>query len=556
MATVAASAAHEPEKGEGGGGGTGVRAHGGGRSIEELYQKKTQLEHVLLRPDTYIGSTERISERMWLCEGGAMVHRECHYVPGLYKIFDEILVNAADNRQRDPRMDTIKVDIDAEAGRISVWNNGSAVPVEMHSEEGVYVPTLIFGQLLTGSNFDDEEAKVTGGRNGFGAKLANIFSSEFTVEALDLQRGRRFRQTFRENMSTHDEARVKTVKQSGDSRKEWTKVSFVPDLPRFGMAELDADILGLMTRRVYDIAGTTPQLKVHLNGERVPVQNFLSYVKLFVQAAGGSSDDEAAAAAAAGSSSDSDDADDAMAAAAPPLPLLHCRVNDRWEVAVSLSEGQFQQVSFVNSIATTRGGTHVNHVADQLTKRLVEHLHHKGSIKGLKPFQVKNHLWLFVNCLVENPAFDSQTKCTLTTKPAAFGSSCDLEERFVQRVLRCGVVARVMDWAQLRERAAMRQHDRRLLSRGRGGGALAIPKLDDANLAGGARAGECTLILTEGDSAKALAVSGLGVVGRDTYGVFPLRGKLLNVREASARQIMDNKGTRVALVHLVVRGAR
>jgi hypothetical protein len=125
----------------------------------------------------YIGSTERISERLWVYDvGQGMVERDCEYVPGLYKIFDEILVNAADNKQRDASMDTIKVDIDVESGTISVMNNGAAVPVQMHTTEQVYVPELIFGHLLTGSNFDDDETKVTGGRNGFGAKLANIFS--------------------------------------------------------------------------------------------------------------------------------------------------------------------------------------------------------------------------------------------------------------------------------------------------------------------------------------------------------------------------------------------
>jgi DNA topoisomerase-2 len=132
---------------------------------------------VAVRTAQYIGSTEKISERLWVFDAGrGMVERECEYVPGLYKIFDEILVNAADNKQRDPNMDTIKVEIDADSGTISVMNNGTAVPVEMHSAEKVYVPELIFGHLLTGSNFDDDEMKVTGGRNGYGAKLANIFS--------------------------------------------------------------------------------------------------------------------------------------------------------------------------------------------------------------------------------------------------------------------------------------------------------------------------------------------------------------------------------------------
>ena len=118
-----------------------------------------------------------MTERLWVYDSArGMVQRDCNYVPGLYKIFDEILVNAADNKQRDPNMDTIRVEIDAAAGTIAVHNNGTAVPVQIHADEQVYVPELIFGHLLTGSNFDDDELKVTGGRNGYGAKLANIFS--------------------------------------------------------------------------------------------------------------------------------------------------------------------------------------------------------------------------------------------------------------------------------------------------------------------------------------------------------------------------------------------
>lgn len=211
-------------------------AAGGKKTIEEIYQKKTQLEHILLRPDTYIGSTEKQQQQMWIMEGDRMVQQTISYVPGLYKIFDEILVNAADNKARDPSMDLVKVDINPvrlqakptpstttpaialytiylllgsrefhlfhqETNTVSVWNNGNGVPVEVHKEEGVYVPELIFGHLLTSSNYDDNEKKVTGGRNGYGAKLANIFSSEFIIETCDGQRQRRYRQVFNNNMS-------------------------------------------------------------------------------------------------------------------------------------------------------------------------------------------------------------------------------------------------------------------------------------------------------------------------------------------------------------------
>eukprot|EP01047_Picozoa_sp_COSAG01_P028229 COSAG01_NODE_1890_length_8979_cov_5.337500_2_plen_1328_part_00 len=437
-----------------------------------------------------------------------MVQRECDYVPGLYKIFDEILVNAADNKQRDPNMDSIKVEIDQAAGMISVQNNGRAVPVEMHAKEKVYVPELIFGHLLTGSNFDDDEKKVTGGRNGYGAKLANIFSTEFTVETCDGSRGKKYRQTFTNNMSEKGTPKITSVKVCDNTKKDYTKISFKPDLARMaGMTCLDADIVALMTKRVHDIAGTNPGVKVTLNGEKIPVKNFLDYVKLFLQKEG--------------------------APTMGALPLLHQRFNDRWEVVVSVSDGQFNQVSFVNSIATIRGGTHVNHVVDQLTKQLVEHITKKKKTP-LKPFQVKNHLWVFVNCLIENPAFDSQTKVTMTSKASTFGSKCAVDDKFIKKVLKCGVVENIMDWAKLKQSAELRRKD---------GGKKAnvnIPKLDDANHAGGRNGKDCTLILTEGDSAKALAISGLGVVGRDKFGVFPLRGKLLNVREAPHKQIMDN----------------
>jgi DNA topoisomerase-2 len=167
-----------------------------GKTIEEMYQKKTQLEHILLRPDTYIGSIEKHTQTLWVFDSvsNLMVNRPVTFVPGLYKIFDEILVNAADNKQRDPSMDSLKVVIDAEANSISVCNNGDGVPVEIHQEEKVYVPELIFGHLLTSSNYDDTQKKTTGGRNGYGAKLTNIFSTEFIIETADGKRQKKYKQ--------------------------------------------------------------------------------------------------------------------------------------------------------------------------------------------------------------------------------------------------------------------------------------------------------------------------------------------------------------------------
>jgi len=480
------------------------------KSIEETYQKLSQLEHVLLRPDTYIGSTQRTSEKLWvlddtIAEEGAsqgssrrVVFRDVSYVPGLYKIFDEILVNAADHKQRDPTLDEIRVDVDAENNRITVYNNGSGIPVEIHSKEGCYVPELIFGHLLTSSNYDDEERKVTGGRNGFGAKLANIFSTEFIVETAD---GRHcFRQVFRSNMQRCEEPQIRPC----SAKDNYTRVSFVPDLQRFGMNALDADTLALMEKRVHDIAGCNPGVKVYWNGSRLPIRSFRDYIKLYL-------------------------------AEREDTSFVYERGHERWELAVAPSDGQFQQVSFVNSIWTIKGGTHVNHIADQIVNAVLEHLSRKHKNLKVKPFQVRNHLWLFVRCLIENPAFDSQTKETLTSRPQSFGSRCELSAEFTRKLLRSDIIGNVLEFARFRQDAELKKTDGGKRQR-----VLGIPKLDDANKAGTRESAKCTLILTEGDSAKALAISGLSVVGRDYYGVFPLRGKLLNVREATHKQIMEN----------------
>jgi len=251
-----------------------------GDSVEKIYQKKTQLEHILLRPDTYIGSVESVTQEMWVFdeEGVGMNCREVTYVPGLYKIFDEILVNAADNKQRDKNMSRIKIDINREEGTIQVWNDGKGIPVHMHSEHKMYIPEMIFGHLLTSSNYDDKQKKVTGGRNGYGAKLCNIFSKAFTLETSSKEYKKKFKQTWTENMGSKKQPKI-----LHSDKEDYTSVKFKPDLAKFQMDRLDKDIVALMTRRAYDIAGCTPGIKVYLNGVKLPVSNFKSYVELYLK---------------------------------------------------------------------------------------------------------------------------------------------------------------------------------------------------------------------------------------------------------------------------------
>ena len=364
---------------------------------------------------------------------------------------------------------------------------------------------------------------VTGGRNGYGAKLANIFSTSFTVETLDVEHGLLYRQQFRNNMRERDAPVVKA-----DSRKKgFTCITFTPDLARFGMTCLDDDIVALMTKRVYDVAGVTNKtLKVFLNDVPIPIAAFKDYVGLYF---------DSGAVGELGSS------EEVVPASKPGGPgVVYCRINDRWEIAVGHNDSsKFMHVSFVNGICTSNGGQHVEYIADQLTRFIVAKANKafrrdKGGM-DIKPAQVRSHLSLFVNCLIENPAFDSQTKETLTTRAAAFGSTALVPEGVLKKVSDCGVLDSVLLWAKVKESSALAKK-----SGTKRATVLGIPKLDDANCAGTAKSDKCTLILTEGDSAKALAISGLSVVGRDYFGVFPLRGKLLNVRGCSLSEVMDN----------------
>uniref|UniRef100_A0A3Q3NNP3 DNA topoisomerase 2 n=1 Tax=Labrus bergylta TaxID=56723 RepID=A0A3Q3NNP3_9LABR len=499
------SAKQEAANGRGDGGkmeGAKKDKAGSKMSVERVYQKKTQLEHILLRPDTYIGSVEPLTQQMWVFdEDIGMNQREITYVPGLYKIFDEILVNAADNKQRDKNMTGIKITIDPDSNTITIWNNGKGIPVVEHKDEKMYVPALIFGHLLTSSNYDDDQKKVTGQRS-----LLNISCSQRGIVAFKVQNFLFLQSTWQNNMSKTAEPKIKFF-----DGEDFTCVTFQPDLSKFKMEKLDKDIVALLTRRAYDVAGSCKGVKVTFNGKKLPITGFRSYVDLYVK--------------------------DKVDETGVSLKVVNETVNDRWEVCLTMSEKGFQQTSFVNSIATTKGGRHVDYVVDQIVSKLIEVVKKKNKAGvSVKPFQVKNHIWVFVNALIENPSFDSQTKENMTLQTKSFGSKCLLSDKFVRAATNCGIVESILNWVKFKAQTQLNKKCSSVkYSKIKG-----IPKLDDANDAGGKHSSECTLILTEGDSAKSLAVSGLGVIGRDRYGVFPLRGKILNVREATHKQIMEN----------------
>ena len=151
--------------------------------LEDIYKQKDPRQHVLDCPGMYVGSVDPDEQEMRILDDDnkKIIKKKITIVPGFFKITDEVLVNSIDQTVREKSCNTIKVNFDQEKGKISVWNNGKNIPVKIHPTYNIYVPELIFGHLRTSTNYD-KAGKTVGGKNGYGAKLANIFSTKFIVE--------------------------------------------------------------------------------------------------------------------------------------------------------------------------------------------------------------------------------------------------------------------------------------------------------------------------------------------------------------------------------------
>ena len=208
-------------------------------------------------------------------------------------------------------MKTIKVTISKE-GEISVFNDGEGIPIQKHKKEGLYIPELVLGHLLTGSNFDDSLSKVTGGRNGYGAKLTNIFSQRFHVETADLRNKKIYSQGWENNMQKIGKPEIREMSEMEEKEHlNFTKITFLPDYHKFGIQNLDDHHLQMMKKRVFDIAAINPQLSVYFNDQKIEM-DFEKYFKMFQFKNKAS---------------------------------VFERINEKWEIGVGMSENSFFQVA-------------------------------------------------------------------------------------------------------------------------------------------------------------------------------------------------------------------
>ena len=469
--------------------------------LDEKYQQKTDKEHILDNPDTYIGSIENVSGPMYIYDE-KIIQKDIDYNPALYKLFDEGITNCRDHRVRteikkrtDDTTDVVtSIHIEITNNKITMTNNGDGIDVEEHPTYKIWIPELIFGHLRTSTNYNKDEQKTTGGKNGFGFKLVLIWSTWGEIETVDAKRQLKYHQVFENNLDVIHKPKITSCKKS-----PYTRVSFIPDYKRLGLQGLSDDMLKLFQRRVYDIAGiTTKDVKVKYNEEQLPVKDFNQYIQLF---------------------NDQDKVSES---------------HDCWGYSVCLSD-EFKQISFVNGIFTSKGGKHVDYIVQQITKKMVAYILKKKKIE-VKPSIIKEQITVFLNSTIVNPSFDSQTKDYLNTPSSKFGSSCTVSDKFIEKLAALGVLNTSCELSDVKEKKESKKTDGAKTKTIRG-----VTKLIDANYAGTKKSDECVLILCEGDSAKSGIVSGLAANDRNIYGIYPMKGKLLNVRGELPKKINDNQ---------------
>lgn len=480
--------------------------------MEEKYQYLEHREHIYKLPDTYIGSVESISQDIFVLneDSQKMQLRTISYVPGFFKIFDEVLVNATDHRQRDSTVKNIKVSFERGFSPISIMNDGNGIDICMHPTKEVYIPEMLFAHLLTSTNYNQNEKRTTGGRNGYGVKVTGIFSEYLIIETVDSVRNLKYTQKLKDNNRVIELPKIQKF-----SGKPYTKITFFPDYKKFGLNEgITDDVFSLLERRVLDTTAVTPSdLTVTLNGTKLKMKSLEKYVNLWF------------------------DSTKVFFIEAP-----------RWKLGLGLSPNrEYFQTSWVNGIWTIKGGRHVDHVLTQVVDKIKTILGKSAKTKNkvFKTNQIRDNLWIFLDCTIDNPAFTSQTKEELSTKPSQFGSVFSIDTCVLEKF----VNYKSSDGDCFMER--MLEKDREILDKQmkRTDGTKkniikGIPKLEDAFLAGTKNSMKCTLILTEGDSAKSSVISGLSAFGpkfRDTFGIFPLRGKFINPRDMSSEKVSQNE---------------
>jgi len=466
--------------------------------LSKKYKKLSPIEHILLKPGMYVGDIDIRNDLQFIFSDNKIIQKEISWSPALYKIFDEIIVNSYDQTIRDKTVSKIEVNIKEDS--FSVFNDGIGIDIAIHPEHKIYIPELIFANLMTSTNYSEEEERIVGGTHGLGAKLTAVFSKKFIIEVWDSKRKLYYKQEIDNNLSKINKAEIK--KLEGGKILGGVKITSYPDFNKFKIEKLTKDIITLFQKRVLDLIGlVSSKVIIYLNNAKLVDSAWLKYLHFYNN----------------------------------DWIIGSCIKNNLWEYAIRFNNNNYSpdtHISFVNGIYTSRGGKHLDYFIDLLFIKL-----QKLVSPELTKKLIKDYLNIGLKTSIINPSFSSQTKEEMMTPPTKFGFTCTIPDSFWNQLKESGIIAKLKEIVSLSTQKILSKLEGSKKSKIKG-----ITKLEDANFAGTKKSIECTLILTEGDSAKATAISGISAIkdGRNIFGIYPLRGKLLNVREASTSQLTNN----------------
>ena len=452
------------------------------KKIEEKYKKLTDEQHVLLRPSMYLGSMKPSTSMKFIIDDEMIIKKEITFIPAFLKLIDEIVMNSIDESKRvGSKLNSIKVDLSSD--KVIIHDNGG-IEVVKNKDHNEWIPEMVFSNMRAGSNFSDDEERTWAGTNGVGSSCVNIFSKEFIVSTCDGKN--HFTQTFSNNMSYRTKPSIKT------STKKHTQISFIPDFQRFGIDKIDEDHFKIIEKRIYDLAGCNPGIKFTFNGNPINFKSFEDYVKLYTQDY-----------------------------------FFESSKNKNWSIAIALSENGFQQVSFANSTETYDGGTHIDYIMNQIIVALREFFMKKHKV-DIKPSELKQHMFLFLDSTIINPSFSSQTKEKLITEIKDFGSTFEVSDKLIQSILKSEIVNSILDWIQKKKDAETSKMERSLKK-------VKVDKLIDCNT-------------SNRETAEIFIMEGLSALGDfrqyrnpKTQAAFTLRGKFINTNTIPNKKILENE---------------
>lgn len=453
----------------------------------------SDVAHCLQRPDTLIGSVTP-QETTYLAfktdgDGHVVEPATCTVPPALVQIFLEIATNATDHAARPgTHVRNIRVTMNDATGEISIENDGHGIPIRKHTQKTeLYLPTVIFSEFRCGQNFDDTESRTVAGRNGYGAKCTNVWSTRFMVETQDGTNS--FMQEWEHNMSVAHEPVVRPC-----TKKSFTRITFIPDYTRLHVTDIPSTLAYLRTFVWHLCVVTASDVSVYLDGAKLPVRHLKDYAKLLLT-------------------------DGSL--------LFEEGTNIQVALGVPKEGLEPAVIGFVNGIPCS-AGTHVNYVLNRI----------KDIAPSTTVALLKSHATVLVNVTVINPTFTSQTKEQLSLDIRKSGSVWDPSVAFIRNFKKSSLMDAMTAEQELRDMRKAKQ----AATKGTSANAryVAVDGYESATSAGDPkRTDRVSLMLTEGDSAKAFAVAGLSVTGRSKYGVFPLRGKLKNVRGEKMAAILQ-----------------